>query len=110
VTEVAWCAGFLDGEGNFRFSPTAGWRGQLKAQATQIHRSVLERLQRTLGGHISGPYSHGGRPNAQPKWEWYITKFETFQQAVCLLWPYLDQVKKDQIRLAFKEAYRAWKK
>ena len=46
--EIAWAAGFLEGEGTFG--------GNAQISACQVQREPLERLQRYLGGAVTGPY------------------------------------------------------
>jgi intein-encoded DNA endonuclease-like protein len=60
-TEVAWAAGFLDGEGNFRYQlrthkSRTHYVGRLIVQASQVDRRPLDRLACILGGKVYGPY------------------------------------------------------
>lgn len=112
-TERAWAAGFLDGEGNFRFAPTAGHQnfGQLRAQASQIDPRPLQRLQRAVGGRITGPYPvkpNRSRARGKPHWEWAIGGFEEWQHALCLLWEFLGPVKREQAARAAALAHAYW--
>lgn len=55
--DLAWAAGFLEGEGNFRFN-----RGSPQVRASQKEREPLDRLLEIFGGrilrdkHPQGPY------------------------------------------------------
>ena len=63
--DLAWAAGFLDGEGNYYFRHGPG------VQASQCDLRPLERLQRILGGTINGPHGpYGGRKS--PFWNWQV--------------------------------------
>lgn len=54
--DVAWCAGFLDGEGSFLLSKVTGTdRRKATISADQIEREPLDKLARTIGGTVSGP-------------------------------------------------------
>lgn len=102
-TELAWAAGFLDGEGTIRFRPekTApdgkprGY-GIFQIQAAQVDREVLDRLQRAMGGigKVYGPYI-SKQANRKPYHAYAaggITAVEAFRR----LLPYLSSVKRAQ--------------
>lgn len=55
--ELAWAAGFFDGEGS-----TGCYSGVLSASITQHHPEVLERFAKAVEeGHVNGPYSRKGK-------------------------------------------------
>jgi hypothetical protein len=64
-TELAWLAGWLEGEGTFvvtsGVSPSNGKRyPRVRVNVTSIDREPLEKAQAIAGGAINGPYgSHG---------------------------------------------------
>ncbi len=105
--ELAWCAGFLDGEGYFAFSRHSGTRGQVKIQASQVDDRPLLRLAASLGGSVTGPYEIK-RPNCPPNWSWSTASFGGVMQAVCLVWPWLSQPKRDQAHGALLAARAHW--
>jgi hypothetical protein len=103
--ELAWAAGFVDGEGHFGFHPTNVKKisGTAVLDANQIDRRVLDRLRRYLGmGHINGPYKY--RKNDSPIYTFRIYGFEHVQAAVAMLWPWLGEVKKLQAKTALQNA------
>ena len=72
VKDLAWAAGFIEGEGTF----TTCDRGPrtnllLKLSVTQVQREPLDRLARYFGGRIR--CVDDGRPGCLPRHEWYVT-------------------------------------
>lgn len=87
-TELAWAAGFWDGEGN-----TAIIRNNLRMQTAQIEPTVLERLRDALGaGTVYGPYEPR-RENSQPLWRFMLAGYDNVETAIGLMRPYLSQPK-----------------
>jgi hypothetical protein len=105
----AWAAGFVDGEGHFRFRAQADKRrnnrrsGSTQMIVGQVERAHLETLQTCLMGfgNIQGPYTP---QNGQPCSQYTIAKFEHVQAAACMMWPFLGDYRKQQIVKAFKAA------
>lgn len=98
--ELAWAAGFVDGEGHFGFSDRTGdnRRGStLLFSVAQVDRAPLERLQSALGGvgNITGPRSPRG-PNQRPYYVFRTYKFEHWQHALATLWKWLGPTKRTQ--------------
>lgn len=63
-TELAWAAGFFDGEGNTRLEPSEDrLRSYLRISIGQIDKEPLERFRRAVGGvgRIYGPYKKDER-------------------------------------------------
>lgn len=50
---VAWCAGFIDGEGSIRLVRNARTYAPCIEAAQAIHREPLDRLQLNLGGVVT---------------------------------------------------------
>lgn len=90
--ELAWCAGFLDGEGNF----SAYRGGRIVAQAAQTTREELARLQATLGGSVNGPYANTTGYGRKPYYTWTITNIAGFKRAVMSLVDHLSTAKREQ--------------
>lgn len=68
--DVAWAAGFMEGEGNFTGAKHAA---SLQVSAGQVQREPLERLHRLFGGSISHvPASTSHNRNKQASWTWLI--------------------------------------
>lgn len=115
ATELAWCAGFFDGEGYSAFAMrTARYKdgkpskkyGRLDVMITQNDRRVLDRFQKAVGlGKVKGPYQPRGTKN--PRWYYYATGFPQFSVVMESLWPYLGEIKRQQFMAAL-DAYKAY--
>lgn len=107
--ELAWAAGFFDGEGNTNTYDSRATGGRLGIQlaVTQIHRSTLERFQGILrAGRIYGPYfTKSGRHG---QYTLKVRGFEQVQAAVAVLWPWLTPVKREQAALALVRYRSGW--
>lgn len=105
--ELAWAAGFFDGEGHVsaRKGQTAAWR--MVVQANQCDRRVLDRFRAAVGvGYILGPYKKGPA-NHRDTYMWRVAGFEQSQAVVAMLWPFLSEVKREQALTALR-AMRDW--
>lgn len=107
--ELAWAAGFFDGEGNTNTYDTRITGGRLAVQlkVAQIHRETLERFQRIVpgGGRVYGPYL---RP-ANDQFQFKVSGFEGVQAIIAQLWPWLTPVKRDQATEALVRYRSGWK-
>ena len=112
--QLAWAAGFIDGEGHFGLHVTKGRPTDTRKYASpeltvaQCDRRSLDKLQKILGvGKVGGPYK---KDNA--KWSdyclFYVSGLEKIEKAVNLLWPWLGEVKRDQVTSTFAE-YREFR-
>jgi len=65
--ELAWCAGFVDGEASVDV-----FRGFIHIQQNQVE--PLRKLQSILGGRINGPYTRTRRiiESGSPFWYWRL--------------------------------------
>jgi hypothetical protein len=109
--ELAWAAGFFDGEGSVM------WRGQkrpeLSMTVTQADRRPLERFHKAIGclGTIRGPYRTYYKENeGKPVWVIGTHGFADTQAAMALLWKWLSEPKREQAYTAITSAiphYRA---
>lgn len=104
--ELAWAAGFFDGEGNFRWNQGAPrpnrtrTYGTLRAQLAQIDRRVLDRFCGAVGvGKVRGPYLKKGRGN--PDYFVYSASGREAVHVFNVLEPYLSPIKQAQ----WHEAY-----
>jgi hypothetical protein len=99
--EMAWAAGFVDGEGSFflclekRTSPRYP-----TFSLTQIDPQVLQRFAAAVGfGTVLGPYgpySHG--PKARPLYYYNVGGFQKTQAVMAMLWAWLGPVKREQAK------------
>lgn len=109
-TELAWSAGFLDGEGNFRCGVTHRSNGYtqtfLRIQAQQVHREPLDRLARAIGGRVTGPYGPYATQK-YPAYAWTISGYNEAKRAIMSLLPYLSPIKWDQAMKAWGDLLEA---
>lgn len=90
--ELAWAAGFFDGEGCFHVRKQGGNQyGSVKI--SQADPEVLERFRSAVGiGHIYGPYTS----KTKPMWYYSCTRREDVHRICELLKPYLSSIKLKQ--------------
>jgi hypothetical protein len=104
ATELAWVAGFFDGEGYIGAGGSSGRRtiemsiGQ--ASSGELP-ATLTRVSLVLGvGHLRGPRMLANAWSRLPQYVWCTNSFEDVQFAVALLWRWLGPVKRAQARAA----------
>lgn len=93
--EVAWAAGFLEGDGSFGFTQTRPTqRPYLRIRVDQVEPSPLVRLQAIFGGstHISGRRTSAG--NAVHRWQVAGARAENVAR---MLYPYLTDYARGQL-------------
>jgi hypothetical protein len=95
--ELAWAAGFFDGEGHVRFDPVKDG-GIISLRVAQNEPTILKRFHdAVLGiGNVKGPY--GRLDGGNPYWRFECTNFEGVQAIVAMLWTFLSLTKKGQAR------------
>lgn len=106
--ELAWAAGFFDGEGCvFLTKPTDRSNLRIRLSISQVDRECLDRFRSAiLGlGRVNGPYAVKGRPSTkifskQPQHRYSLDGFEKVQAAVTLLWSWLGSAKRFQATIA----------
>jgi hypothetical protein len=93
VVELAWAAGFFDGEGctSYRKKSKPQWGAQVSI--TQFHPETLERFQSAVGGKVYGPYQ---RNDGKEFWQWRASSKADGFTALQKLWPYLGSLKREQ--------------
>ena len=87
-TELAWAAGFFDGEGC-----TTTVNGSASIVVVQKDRRPLDRFARALGGNVGGPYGPYGKGCAMYRWQ---ATGKRAKEVMDLLWPFLSDPKKEQ--------------
>lgn len=98
--ELAWAAGFFDGEGSTSFVKK-GRKSLRRCVNLGIMQTgspeTLERFQVAVGGigRINGPYHHRN-PVWAPFWKFASQRFEHVQAIIAMLWPFLSAAKKEQ--------------
>lgn len=118
-SELAWAAGFFDGEGTtcvLRGHPDLSRRKrrsycQLNLTVGQKERTTLDRFRSAVGGlgKVRGPYQHDPRRPTSLRFTYQVQRWTTVQQVVALLWSYLSEPKRQQIRKAFSTWRLAWR-
>ena len=106
--ELAWAAGFFDGEGHSgNVSSTRRDDGlttkRFYISVTQIDLAVLERFRVAVDGRsrVYGPYQAKGP--RKPYWVFQTSSFQDSQQIIAKLWKWLSPVKRAQAKAAIIE-------
>lgn len=103
-TELAWAAGFFDGEGSTTIHMRATERNKIPRPVLSITHNTREQLDRfclAVGdGKVYGPYERRG-PNHSPYHTMLITGYKRTQPVLNRLWPYLCIHKKQQAERVF---------
>lgn len=123
--ELAWAAGFFDGEGcttNHKAytkthvakdgSKSTLTSDSIKLQVPQVERCNLERFMWAIGGvgAIHGPYQPKNRPNASPIYRWSCTGVNDARSVLGSMWPWLGRVKREQAERALGEKLSGMKR
>jgi hypothetical protein len=97
VTELAWAAGFFDGEGS-----TCLCNNSLRLQVSQNELEPLERFRVAVGvGKINRRWRTNG---FKDRWNYmYWVGGANAKTALDLLWPYLSSIKRRQALKAFNK-------
>lgn len=98
-TDLAWCAGFLDGEGSFLLATD---RNRPMIQAQQIVSEPIERLKDVLGGST---FERTNRTvKGHPIYQWNLQGGVTMRRVIPMLLPYLT-VKRQAASLLLEFAH-----
>lgn len=110
--ELAWAAGFWDGEGCMNFTDNLGTLAdgsrkryrQWHAVIGQKNRRVLDRFQKAVGmGKVYGPYKSSIKNLVKPpeetayNYQWRVGSVNDVTALGMLLWPWLSEEKREQI-------------
>jgi len=92
--ELAWAAGFFDGEGCTAKKRASGTNSnQIILSVSQKHREVLDRFMAAVGrGVVCGPYGPRRMHNLS------VNGYDAVIAVMVLLWPHLGSEKRDQFR------------
>lgn len=100
--ELAWAAGFYDGEGGCYVRKVRSYRA-LQLAVAQSDMQPLVRFQAAIGGFgwiiPLGPCRWAKRP----RYKWYMYGRARIEAVTDMLWPYLCSAKRAQIISAFIE-------
>ena len=111
--ELAWAAGFFDGEGSTIFASQSKAKRphlfQLNVRVPQcgeFAKEVLERFKAAVGrlGKVYGPYPRGPR---KPEYQFVACNFEHTQAVLAMLWKFLSVQKREQAKKALS-AFREY--
>ena len=95
--ELAWAAGFFDGEGWVGLS---GRGKQLSIRVVQVDRRVLDRFAAALGlGRVTGPRTRRN-PKWRPMYVYQVGGFPITQAIMAMLWRWMSPVKREQFAKA----------
>lgn len=98
--ELAWAAGFFDGEGSCgAYALAAGKGRQIRLAISQNERSTLDRFQLAVG--VGRVYERTTTDNTP--FSYQATSFENVQAVIALLWAFLSKPKRRQARQTLKE-------
>lgn len=96
IVDLAWAAGFLEGEGSFYARD-----GSAKVSAGQVQKAPLERLHKLFGGHIwlkTAPTSL----SSTPIWIWYLSSRRS-AAVMMTLYAFMSPKRKQEIEKALAE-------
>ncbi len=96
-TELAWAAGFFDGEGSARMD-RRGKTPSARVSIGHVDRRPLDRfLCIVSAGSVTGPYHHNTKKN--PNWSAYHS-YQVYGKSahnvMAMLWPFLSEPKREQ--------------
>ena len=95
--ELAWAAGFVDGEGCWYRTRNGKDDTYPRFTIEQVDPYALERFRDAVGvGKIYGPRQVPGRPNSQPSYRLAVYGLEKVQHVTAMLWGFLGPVKRAQ--------------
>lgn len=98
--ELAWAAGYFDGDGCFHASLRTRPSGSSYTYTSAvIHSTDEELLQRFLAVVRIGKVTvvRGAKGNRKPVWQWRVQSFEQVQAVGAMLWPWLGTYRRTQL-------------
>lgn len=103
--ELAWAAGFFDGEGHVssrerRGKNPANIHRRIQLIVGQRHREPLERFRSAVNGQGN---IYEGLKDGRPFFQFSTGRYETVQAIVAMIWPFLCSVKQAQAAKALME-------
>jgi len=94
-TDLAWAAGFIDGEGTFYFKDSGSFGSSIILRVGQCEPTTLRRLQATFGGKVYGPYKPSSPLSKKVRYEFRLNGTK-LRGVIKELWPYLSGPKRKQ--------------
>jgi len=97
--ELAWAGGLLCGDGSFYADPRP------RMAVVQNEPEVLLRFGEAVGlGGLHGGTKIYGRAK-KPMYQWRVSGFERVQAAAAMLWPWLSEAKRIQVRAVLRDGF-----
>jgi hypothetical protein len=94
--ELAWAAGFFEGEGCITLSHTSGkQRPQLVLMVSQVDPWPMERFVEAVGIGTAQYVEPRWAPRQQNVYRYRIVSFEKCQAVIAMLWPWLSPRRKE---------------
>jgi hypothetical protein len=95
--ELAWAAGFFDGEGSSSLNVQRDGRKTTALSIGQTNREPLDKFDRATSniGAVGGPYQPKN-PKHTPWYRWSTGGLENCQLVMDMLWPWLCSIKREQ--------------
>ena len=98
VSELAWAAGFFDGEGTVYCRTRHQKYKYVNAEVAQRDRRPLDRFCAAVG--LGKVIDRKGRGNTKPHYMWVCYTQEDIKTVFEKLWPFLSDPKKEQYERA----------
>ena len=92
--DLAWCAGFFDGEGTvgFKHKPKPGYHGPPMLSLPNTDLDMIEEFKIIV--KCGAIYSKNVIEGRLPCWAWNSNSFENSQAVMCMMWSFLSSDKK----------------
>ena len=97
--DIAWAAGFIEGEGCFKRTNLKQTKLGQSITATQVHKPPLEKLQALFGGSLM--LRNERRENQSGIWVWAVSG-KNARALMALLHPYMSPRRQEQIDNALR--------
>tara|TARA_R100000664_G_scaffold27307_1_gene37900 strand:+ start:6990 stop:7358 length:369 start_codon:yes stop_codon:yes gene_type:complete len=108
--DLAWAAGFHDGEGSVVFGRMRGDTPYVQYCITNTYYPALQRFRRIVGKDKVKIYNKKERkPHYKRAWQLSTGRHENVQAIVAMLWPFLSREKQIQARQALSRYNKAKK-
>lgn len=104
--ELAWAAGFWDGEGCVTVCRRKEYTWALRAEVGNSWYTNLERFQNAVGGLGKIDRLNKREDHHKTYFIWRATSFEAMQAVMCMLWPMISYEKRAQFKSCTLEARR----
>jgi hypothetical protein len=97
--DIAWAAGFLEGEGCFKRTNVNETKFGQSVTANQVHKPPLDKLQEVFGGSLM--LRNERRDNQSDIWVWAVSG-KNARALMCLLRPHMSPRRQGQIDKALE--------